>query len=157
MNKTNNKYNSNTYIKKCGYLLTAINKIDFINLGAKPINGTKSFYIEKKYDGTPTGEVCAVIGITKEELLSLYDFKDKTTSSYENKKNIENNKQNENLVIDSDDLVLSDEEINYDNNRLFDYDFEDSDDSISNDELESIINEKESFKRYNTYRKFKYL
>jgi hypothetical protein len=51
----------NTIIKKCAYILFGIHKDEFIELGGKMIDDSSSYYIEKKYDGTPTGEVCAVL------------------------------------------------------------------------------------------------
>ena len=62
---------NNNFIKRCGYLLAAIKISEFIKLGGSKINNSELYYIEKKYDGTPTGEVCAILGIRKKELLEL--------------------------------------------------------------------------------------
>jgi hypothetical protein len=71
-------FNQNTVVKRrCGYILLGIKKNNFLNLGAKPITNTNSYYIEKKYDGTPTGEVCALLGMEKNDLLSLFSYLDK--------------------------------------------------------------------------------
>jgi len=62
---------NNNFIKRCGYLLASMKISEFIKLGGSKINNSELYYIEKKYDGTPTGEVCAILGIRKKELLEL--------------------------------------------------------------------------------------
>ena len=81
MNKSKNNVNrdrdvnyrdkNNNFIKRCGYLLAAMKISDFIKLGGYKIDNSELYYIEKKYDGTPTGEACAILGIRKKELLEL--------------------------------------------------------------------------------------
>lgn len=70
------QYTSNTYVKKCSYFL-AIIKIDkFKELGAQKLKDTNVYFIERKYDGSSTGETCAVIGFNKYDTISLLNDDD---------------------------------------------------------------------------------
>jgi hypothetical protein len=76
---------SNVSVKKCSYFLAIIKREHFIKLGAKYTN---NFYvIQKNYDGSSTGETCALIGINKIDVINLIYNTEKflpniTTSDY---------------------------------------------------------------------------
>lgn len=71
-NTGSNSFHNN--VKRCSYFLLGMPTDNFIKLGGQQIDDTNSYYIEKKYDGTPTGEVCAVLGVNKKDLLTIYNY-----------------------------------------------------------------------------------
>lgn len=84
--------NQNLIIKKCAYILFGIHKDHFVELGGKLIDDTSSYYIEKKYDGTPTGEVCAVLALSKNDINALLKY-------IKNKDNLEKG-----IIIEDNDI-----------------------------------------------------
>lgn len=56
--------------RKGAYILAVVSKKEFINLGGKEIsNGI--YMIRRKYDGTATGETCAIIAIARNRIWEL--------------------------------------------------------------------------------------
>jgi hypothetical protein len=100
----------NTIIKKCAYILFGIHKDKFIELGGKMIDDSSSYYIEKKYDGTPTGEVCAVLALSKNDIITLFkDIKEKYSG----------NKNREGRNINQENSYKYDDEKKYFHNNMF--------------------------------------
>lgn len=55
-------------ISKSAYVIALIDRIHFIEYGAKPLQGKNDslytvYHVLKKYDGSPTNETCALLGI----------------------------------------------------------------------------------------------
>jgi len=67
----NNDYN--LIVRKNSYFLTIIDKNKFIELGAQSIINDNLYFIKKKYDGTITGETCAVLGISINYIIDIYE------------------------------------------------------------------------------------
>lgn len=119
------QYISNISVRKCSYFLAIINKNKFVSLGAERISNTNVYFIERKYDGSSTGETCAVIGFNKNDALSLLQDDEKsvlhTLKSCKELKHIESiDKLSRNLIentiryfsiliqdlLDNNDLLL---------------------------------------------------
>jgi hypothetical protein len=60
-------------VRKGAYMLATINYKDFILLGGEKLFPDKNIYfIPKEYDGLPTGESCALVGIGRDHLFDLF-------------------------------------------------------------------------------------
>jgi hypothetical protein len=157
MNKSKNNVNrdrdvnyrdkNNNFIKRCGYLLAAMKISDFIKLGGYKIYNSELYYIEKKYDGTPTGEACAILGIRKKELLeliksskSITENKSYLNNSLDNYFSQEENKEDKssNTINDCIDEVRV---LDKTNNNIS-IDFKSKEDMSCNKEITSNQNEK---------------
>jgi hypothetical protein len=75
----NNNYHfiPNVHVKKCGYLLTIINREEFIEIGADFIENSSIFYIKRDYDGSSTGETEALIGVNYKDVKSFVENEEK--------------------------------------------------------------------------------
>jgi hypothetical protein len=72
MSSTNINIQSNIFVKKCSYFLAIINKNSFINdYKAEKLSNSNIYIIKKDYDGSSTGETCAILGLDKWDTLSL--------------------------------------------------------------------------------------
>jgi hypothetical protein len=157
MNKSKNNVNrdrdvnyrdkNNNFIKRCGYLLAAMKISDFIKLGGYKIDNSELYYIEKKYDGTPTGEACAILGIRKKELLELIKSSKSIT---ENKSYLNNSldnyfSQEENKEDKSSNTIndcIDEARVLDKTNNNISIDFKSKEDMSCNKEITSNQNEK---------------
>lgn len=72
MSSINTNIPSNIFVKKCSYYLAIINREKFIKeFKAEKISNSNIYIIKKDYDGSSTGETCAVIGFDKWDTLTL--------------------------------------------------------------------------------------
>lgn len=67
----NNDYNIT--IRKNSYLLAIIERNKFLEFQAESIVENHLYFIRKSYDGTSTGETCAVIAMSKDFLKDIYE------------------------------------------------------------------------------------
>lgn len=81
-------------MRKGAYILATIMTTSFIALGAKKLfEDTEIYFIKKKYDGTSTGESCALLGIGKNWILPLLDNSNDRIEKIEKIEKIENEDQ----------------------------------------------------------------
>lgn len=67
-------------VRKCAYIIAAMKPELFISKGAEEIKIDEElsvYILQKVYDGTSTGETCAIIGLPKKKVMDLFDTKNK--------------------------------------------------------------------------------
>ena len=71
------RYNRPYYLKrnlrKCSYVLAVTEPTKFIERGAKTVIDNCLYVLKRAYDGSPTGETCAIIGVSKTHIEDLLD------------------------------------------------------------------------------------
>lgn len=70
--KFDNRSNYQRYLRKCSYIIAAVESSAFVTSGATMIS-TGIYMLPRVYDGTATGETCAIIGINKHLVKGLFD------------------------------------------------------------------------------------
>jgi hypothetical protein len=65
----NNEYKNFQYRRKCAYIMAVISPEKFMSLGA--LKEDELYILKRNYDGTFTGETCAVIGVNKKNIKEL--------------------------------------------------------------------------------------
>lgn len=59
--------------RKCGYVIASIDINTFVEKGAQELISNTLYIMNRVYTGEPTGETCAIIGVNKRHIKSLFD------------------------------------------------------------------------------------